>query len=62
MYVADDKFSHSVNDNIVRIDNINIEDKDIVTGAFVGSQSNGGGYNLYFQEPMNGGISIQYNF
>ena len=40
----------------------NIEDKDIVTGAFVGSQSNGGGYNLYFQEPMNGGISIQYNF
>ena len=40
----------------------NIEDKDIVTGGFVGSQSNGGGYNLYFQEPMNGGISIQYNF
>ena len=40
----------------------NIEDKDIVTGAFVGSGSNGGGYNLYFQEPMNGGISIQYNF
>jgi hypothetical protein len=40
----------------------NIEDKDIVTGAFVGSQSNGGGYNLYLQEPMNGGISIQYNF
>jgi outer membrane receptor protein involved in Fe transport len=40
----------------------NIEDKDIVTGAFIGSQSNGGGYNLYLQEPMNGGISIQYNF
>ena len=40
----------------------NIEDKDIVTGAFVGSAPNGGGYNLYFQEPMNGGISIQYNF
>ena len=40
----------------------NIEDKDIVTGAFVGALSNGGGYNLYFQEPMNGGISIQYNF
>ena len=43
-------------------DKNNIEDKDIVTGAFVGSASNGGGYNLYFQEPMNGGISIQYNF
>ena len=40
----------------------NIEDKDIVTGAFVGSSQNGGGYNLYLQEPMNGGISIQYNF
>ena len=40
----------------------NIEDKDIVTGAFIGSQSNGGGYNLFLQEPMNGGISIQYNF
>ena len=40
----------------------NIEDKDIVTGAFVGSEANGGGYNLFFQEPMNGGISIQYNF
>ena len=40
----------------------NIEDKEIVVGGFVGSQSNGGGYNLYMQEPMNGGISIQYNF
>jgi hypothetical protein len=40
----------------------NIEDKDIITGAFVGSQANGGGYNLFMQEPMNGGISIQYNF
>ena len=40
----------------------NGEDKDIITGAFVGSESNGGGYNLFFQEPMNGGLSIQYNF
>ena len=40
----------------------NIEDKEIVVGGFVGSASNGGGYNLYMQEPMNGGISIQYNF
>ena len=40
----------------------NVEDKDIVTGAFVGSEANGGGNNLYLQEPMNGGISIQYNF
>ena len=40
----------------------NIEDKEIVVGGFVGSAANGGGYNLYMQEPMNGGISIQYNF
>ena len=40
----------------------NIEDKDIITGAFVGALANGGGYNLFMQEPMNGGISIQYNF
>ena len=40
----------------------NVEDKDIITGAFVGSESNGGGYNLFLQEPMNGGLSIQYNF
>ena len=40
----------------------NLEDKDVVTGGFVGASSNGGGYNLYFQEPMTGGISIIYNF
>jgi len=40
----------------------NLEDKDVLTGAFVGSSGNGGGYNLYFQEPMNGGFSIIYNF
>jgi hypothetical protein len=40
----------------------NIEDKEIVVGGLVGFQSNGGGYTLYMQEPMNGGISIQYNF
>ena len=34
----------------------------LVVGGFVGSAPNGGGYNLYMQEPMNGGISIQYNF
>ena len=40
----------------------NLEDKEVITGGFVGSASNGGGYNLYMQEPMNGGISIIYNF
>ena len=40
----------------------NLEDKEIVVGGFVGSASNGGGYNLYMQEPMNGGISLIYNF
>ncbi|MBA4730271.1 MAG: TonB-dependent receptor plug domain-containing protein [SAR86 cluster bacterium] len=40
----------------------NIEDKDVVVGGFVGASSNGGGYNLYFQEPMTGGLSIIYNF
>ena len=40
----------------------NLEDKEVITGGFVGSPSNGGGYNLYMQEPMNGGISIIYNF
>ena len=40
----------------------NIEDKDVVVGGFVGASSNGGGYNLFFQEPMTGGLSIIYNF
>ena len=40
----------------------NIEDKDIITGAYVGTAQTGGANNLFLQEPMNGGISIQYNF
>ncbi len=40
----------------------NLEDKEVITGGFVGSVQNGGGFNLFMQEPMNGGISIIYNF
>ena len=35
----------------------NIEDKEILTGGFVGASSNGGGYNVWYMEPMNGGLS-----
>jgi outer membrane receptor protein involved in Fe transport len=40
----------------------NIEDKEIKVGGFVGASSNGGNTNVWYMEPMNGGLSIIYNF
>ena len=40
----------------------NLEDKEIKVGGFVGSSSNGGNTNVWYMEPMNGGLSIIYNF
>lgn len=40
----------------------NIEDKDVAMGGFPSTEANGGNTNVFYMEPMNGGISLRYNF
>jgi iron complex outermembrane receptor protein len=40
----------------------NLEDKDVPMGGFPSTGANGGNINVYYMEPMNGGISLRYNF